>query len=269
MSEKIVYEHNGISVTEAQEDALLGILAASVKPAPTREELDAYYYDCASRSIHPLDQRIYFTRRDGRYKPIVGIDFLRMRAESSGAYAGADDVVLTGRTDNGQPLKATATVWKMLDHQRCAFSATARWEEYAPQKLTRTWSTMPCVMLGKCAEALALRKAFPGQLAGLYIREEMDQAENQDQSKPKARKTKDAEPAAEDREPQEPPPKALTWEELPPEAKAQRILMAAQKAAADQNWDRVTEIGLKIIDHGLPAEIFQELSKSVAKLVPV
>jgi hypothetical protein len=57
--------------------------------------------------------------------------------------------------------------------------AVAHWEAYAQKKADGTiayaWRTMPTIMLAKCAEALALRKAFPQELSGLYTSDELSE----------------------------------------------------------------------------------------------
>lgn len=61
------------------------------------------------------------------------------------------------------------------------FSAVAIFKEYAPiynGKLSGMWATKPALMIAKCAEALALRKAFPSDMSGIYTEDEMEKAED-------------------------------------------------------------------------------------------
>jgi hypothetical protein len=55
------------------------------------------------------------------------------------------------------------------------------------------WDKLPSVMLAKVAESIALRKAFPHELSGLYSPEEMDQAD--DDHRPAAEPAKSSKPA--------------------------------------------------------------------------
>ena len=143
----------------------------------TDDELRLFFYDCRRQGVSPLDRLIHFTKRSGRYTPITSIDFMRMRAADTGELAGVDDVVF-GETENRFPMTATVTLYRLTQGQRYPYTATARWEEYYPGDGEQgfMWRKMPKLMLGKCSEALVLRKAFPKQLHGLYEKAELDQA---------------------------------------------------------------------------------------------
>ena len=177
-----------IVVTPEQKE----LVKKTVFPDATDAELQLFFFDCTRRGIHPLDKLIHPTKRNGKYTPITSIDLFRQRASDSGEHMGTDDAVYLG--DVGKPeFAASVTVYKHLRGEKCAFTATARWSEYFPgEKQGFMWQKMPHLMLAKCAEALALRKAFPQQLHGLYTNEEMAQAETPRINIPQSRPKQDA-----------------------------------------------------------------------------
>lgn len=154
----------------------LELVKKTVAAGATDAELKLYLYDCARHGVHPLDRLLHFTKRGGKYTPITGIDLMRIRAADTGECLGITDPIFIGAIKTSE-FSASVTVMRFVQGQIASFSATARWTEYCPaQGQDHMWQKMPHTMLGKCAEALALRKGFPKQLAGLYAREEMDQA---------------------------------------------------------------------------------------------
>ena len=167
----------------------LDLIKRTVAKGATQDEFELFLHACKRTGLDPLMKQIHAIKRwsaaDQRETMAIqtGIDGYRLVAERTGKYAGNDDPVFEEKNALAtSPIKATVTVWKMVDGQRCAFTASARWEEYVQKKkdgeITSFWKRMPYGQLAKCAEALALRKAFPAELSGVYTHEEMQQADN-------------------------------------------------------------------------------------------
>jgi phage recombination protein Bet len=161
----------------------INLIKNTVAENASPDELKLFLYQCSRTGLDPLAKQIYFQKRFNKRRNkfemtiITGIDGYRLVADRTGQYAGNDDPVFD---DEDKPRKATVTVYKIIGQVRCPFTASARWDQYYPgDEQGFMWRKMPHLMLGKCAEALALRKAFPAELSGLYIKEEMDQADQE------------------------------------------------------------------------------------------
>jgi len=106
----------------------------------------------------------------------TSIDGFRVIAERSGTYVGQDEPVWVD-DEKGFPVKCTVTVYRFAPNgtRYPAGVGVAHFKEYYPNPMNLQKS-MPHTMISKVAEALALRKAFPQDLSGLYTSEEMNQA---------------------------------------------------------------------------------------------
>jgi len=163
------------------------LIKRTVCVGATNDELQMFLYTARRVGLDPLLRQIHAVKRwnaaAGREVMSIqtGIDGYRLIADRSGKLAGITDAEYDSE-DKDHPNKATVTVSKLIDGTVKEFTASARWGEFAqykkskdgnPPEVNAMWAKMPYHMLGKCAEALALRKAFPFELSGLYADEEM------------------------------------------------------------------------------------------------
>lgn len=155
-------ELNNITDAEIREVKAAGVMNGN--DATVR----LYIRECKRHNVSPLDKLIVPLTLGGRTMFHTSIDLCRMRAAATGEYAGSDDAVFNDSKD------ATVKVYRIVQGHKCEFSATARFDEYTTGR--GVWKSKPHIMISKCAEMLALRKGFPGQLSGLYESAELDAA---------------------------------------------------------------------------------------------
>jgi phage recombination protein Bet len=152
----------------------------------TPDELSLFANVCKRTGLSPEMKQIYpVPRWDSKLGKNVfsfqtSIDGFRLIAERTGRYAPGKQADYA-YNDKNEVISATAYVKKCTqDGTWHEVAVTAFYEEYVQLtkdgKPTQFWDRMPHVMLAKCAESLALRKAFPAELSGLYTQEEMAQS---------------------------------------------------------------------------------------------
>ena len=155
------------------------LISSTIAPGCSNDELRLFAYACQRTGLDPFSRQIYAIRRAGKMTIQAGIDGLRSIAERTGQLDGSssywcgEDGVWTDVWLSSKPPAAAKTI---IYRKGCAhpFTATARFADFnAGQGL---WSKMPSVMIAKCSEAQALRRAFPADLSGVYSTDEMDQA---------------------------------------------------------------------------------------------
>jgi phage recombination protein Bet len=200
---------------QLHEPSKQAILRQTITTDLSQPEFDLFLEVCVATGLNPFMRQIHAIKRGSGNKAKMtiqtGIDGYRLLAQRTGQLDGQDGPYWCG--DDGiwrdvwlsaePPVAAKVTVYRK-DMSR-GFSGIARFEEYAQytnawengqntgrQVLNSMWGKMPAGQIAKCAEALALRKAFPAEMSGIYTEDEMAQADSHEPEPPRSERPKPA-----------------------------------------------------------------------------
>jgi phage recombination protein Bet len=155
-------EHPMLSWSEEQ----LILLRATCAPTATDPEFKKLLYLSQVWQLDPMLREIWLVKFGNSPAQIyAGRDGFLKIAHRSGHFDGMETIVHFD--ENNHPVNSVCTVWR--NDMTHPFKSDVLFVEYTTNQ--NLWKTKPSVMLGKCAESVALRKAF--SVSGLYDPSEM------------------------------------------------------------------------------------------------
>lgn len=178
MTEIIHAPQTAMATKSAYTPEQIELLKRTIAHGTTDDEFALLLATAQRLDLDPFARQIFAVKRwDSRAQREVmaiqiSIDGYRLIAEKTGCYAPGE--ATTYDVDKkGALVSATATVRKFVQNTWLSVSETAFYSEQVQTKKDGTpnsmWASMPRVMLAKCAEAKALRRAFPAKFEGLGI----------------------------------------------------------------------------------------------------
>lgn len=179
--------HEIVSYDERQREVLKSVLGSDLND----DELDFALINSQRTGLDIFSRQMHVWKQQGKLIMMTSIDGLRLVARRTGKYSGRSDIQWMGADgiwvdawiQEGHPLAARCSV-RHLDDQEPT-TAVALWAEFAQYTTTdngrvlrNLWKSKPTVMIGKCAEAAALRAAFPAEMSGFYTEDEINTADD-------------------------------------------------------------------------------------------
>lgn len=159
-------------------------------PNATDSELALCVELCNRQHLNPFTKEVYLVKYGNAPASIItSYQVFNRRANRQPNYGGIDSGVVVLR-DGKVVKKKGSAVYKIIGEQLIGGWAEVKFTDgkipaYAELALTdystgkSNWAKMPGVMIDKCAKAAAWRLAYPGEFRGMYVSEEMDQAQPQ------------------------------------------------------------------------------------------
>lgn len=242
-------------------------------------DLAVFFHHCTRTGLDPFARQIYmierWTKNGPRQTIQTGIDGFRLIARRATdqrrgtfgyeptQWCGDDGIWKDVWLDKKAPAAARVTVIR----DGSTFPAVALYSEYAGTDKqgnpTQMWRDKGSLMLAKCAEALALRKAFPQDLSGLYTSDEMESAA---QAEPAAKSGRDVLKEALDKPTHETPEDETPPEpeDFTPDGITDKQLIALNAAATDLGLTREQKIAGVAATIGREVDSTKELTKDEA-----